>query len=424
MTAQIIQSAKDVVFHRIMDLGTGPIPTDAYRSASFHDLEKERIFKRAWLSVAHIVEVPNPGDYLVLDIAAGDCSIIIVHGRDRVVRAFYDVCPHRGSKISPAGATCGRVRSLKCRYHAWNFDLDGKLLFVPGRDQFFDLPEDIGLLPIHCETWEGQIFINLQRGEPDISLSEYLGDFGRFYTGLQGLPGHPLNADTDQVRVQAVWKCNWKLAMGAFVEAYHIRTLHPKTIGNHYASAQNPFGHPEAIARWGPHTCISLYGNPSYQLDAEAMPVEAAFNPRGYHNPKSVAELDSAGLGHPAINFIRTENWAQDIYHLFPNTFLYVRTGGSSIVRWWPLSHDRMIWDAQLFFPRAQTMRQRMAQEFAVGRQREIVMEDMINLAAQQDALAKSPLEHMQYGDGEVMLRMIDEIVRQAVDAKSIRDIC
>ncbi|MCP3730326.1 aromatic ring-hydroxylating dioxygenase subunit alpha [Sphingomonas sp. MG17] len=418
----IVVSEKDVIYHRQFDLPTAPVPVEPYRSPDFFKLEKERIFKRAWLNIAHANDVAKPGEYIVKDIAAADAKVIIVRGKDGVIRAFYDVCPHRGSKISPPGADSGCVRSLKCRYHSWNFDLDGRLVYIPDEAMFFSPEkETLNLLPVNCEIWEGFIFLNFQK-TPDVTLAEFLGSFGQHYAGLQELPGFPLHPDTQSVKVQAVWKCNWKLAIGAFLEAYHIRTLHPKTIGNQYASSKNPFGHPEGIGHWGMHTAINLYGNSNFTPNPATSPVEAQFSARGYHGPRSRAEMVAAGLDHPAINVTRSEAWAQDIYLVFPNTFLYSRSYGSTVVRWWPLAHDKMIWEATLYFAKATNIRQRMAQEFAVGRQREVVMEDMINLAWQQDALATTPLEFMQYSDNEVMLRLLDQTVHRFIAADSVAD--
>lgn len=419
----MIIGAKEGKYHERFGLGTGPVDIEPYRSPSFYLLEKERVFKRAWLNVGHISDIPKSGHYVVRDVACADAKVIIVRGRDNVIRAFHDVCPHRGSKISPPGSDAGCVRSLRCRYHSWNFDLDGRLLYVPDEPMFFDLEkEGLHLLPIHCDIWEGFIFLNFQE-RPDVNLSTYVGEFTNHYSGLQHLRGFPLHPDTQIAKVRSVWDCNWKLAMGAFLEAYHIRTLHPKTIGDQFASAKNPFGHPEGVGRWGIHSLINLFGNSHYNADEAAAPVEAKFAPRGFHAVRDQAEMISAGLNHPAINATRTASWSQDIYLMFPNTFLYARSYGSTVVRWFPIAHNKVIWEQTLYFTKASNIRQRMAQEFNMGRSREIVMEDMINLADQQDAVSNSPLKKFNYSDNEVMLRMIDENIHRFIEADDIRQV-
>jgi glycine betaine catabolism A len=108
----IITKDKDVVYHSQLSLGTHPVAVEPYKSPEFYAIEKERIFKRAWLSVAHINDVPDVGDYILKDIPVADAKVIIVRGRDKVIRAFYDVCRHRGSKIFPVGKESGCVGSL------------------------------------------------------------------------------------------------------------------------------------------------------------------------------------------------------------------------------------------------------------------------------------------------------------------------
>ena len=116
------------------DLGTGPISFRDSTSPEFYAAEREVIFKRAWLNVGRVEELPRVGSYLTKDIAAAGTSIIVVKGKDQVIRAFHNVCRHRGNKLVwndfPNEETKGVCRQFTCKYHAWRYDLDGALTFV------------------------------------------------------------------------------------------------------------------------------------------------------------------------------------------------------------------------------------------------------------------------------------------------------
>ena len=158
----------------IADTSTPPLggleqtlPSSWYYSDETFALEKERIFCREWFCAGREEEVPKPGDHLVLDIVGE--SILVVRNRQGVLRAFYNVCRHRGSRLCrtdggpmPGAAVQGGViagRSIMCPYHQWSYDLDGRLIAaphlsaVPGFDKSV-----ISLYPVGVECWGGFIF--------------------------------------------------------------------------------------------------------------------------------------------------------------------------------------------------------------------------------------------------------------------------
>lgn len=125
------------------ELGTGPVSFRDSISPEFYELEREAVFKRAWLNVARVEELPRVGSYLTKDIAAAKASVIVVKDRDGAVRAFYNVCRHRGNKLVwndfTGVETKGTCRQFTCKYHGWRYGLDGQLNFVQQESEFFGL---------------------------------------------------------------------------------------------------------------------------------------------------------------------------------------------------------------------------------------------------------------------------------------------
>lgn len=169
-------------------LGTEPVDYTDSTDPQFYEDERVAIFKRTWLLVGRVEQVPKTGGYFTRELKAADTSLIIVKGADGTIRAFHNVCRHRGNKLVwndfPQEETSGTCRQFTCKYHAWRYSLEGELTFVQQEGEFFDLDKsNYGLKDVRCEVWEGFIFVNL---DPEaVSLEEYLGDYG------QSLKGYP-----------------------------------------------------------------------------------------------------------------------------------------------------------------------------------------------------------------------------------------
>jgi phenylpropionate dioxygenase-like ring-hydroxylating dioxygenase large terminal subunit len=142
--------------------GFPPLPTlpaARYFDQQFFDLEIEHVFKKTWLSAGHISELPNPGSYRLFERLG--LSIIVSRGLQGEIRAFRNVCRHRGAAILREEK--GTARRFVCPYHAWTYSLDGKLVTVPEESYnfaCFDKAEH-PLQQVRCEVWKGFIFINL-----------------------------------------------------------------------------------------------------------------------------------------------------------------------------------------------------------------------------------------------------------------------
>jgi len=151
-----------------------PRPTLAgtdYTTDAAYAEERERIWFGGWICIGRAEEIPEPGDFLVRDLAGE--SIFVVRNRNGEVGAFYNVCAHRGTKLLDDEPACGHVNKVvKCPYHAWSYDLDGRLVGTPNvdEDEFFDR-DDYPLHAIAAGTYAGFLFVNLADAPGDLVAS-------------------------------------------------------------------------------------------------------------------------------------------------------------------------------------------------------------------------------------------------------------
>ncbi len=149
------------------ELGTAPVNYEDSIDPEHYKLEQQAIFKKTWLNVGRVERLPKKGSYFTREMpsAGPGTSVIIVKDKEEVVRAFYNMCRHRGNKLVwsdyPGEEVSGTCRQFTCKYHAWRYSLEGDLTFVQQEGEFFDLDKaNYGLVPVRCEVWEGFIFIN------------------------------------------------------------------------------------------------------------------------------------------------------------------------------------------------------------------------------------------------------------------------
>lgn len=205
------------------------LPGRYYADPGIYQRERDRIFARLWIYGGHIDQLAEPGSILNPTIA--DESILIVRGQDREIRAFYNVCPHRGARLATGdNAQCTKL--LQCPYHAWSFALDGRLAASPMLDDLeargFDRSA-YGLRPIAVDVWHGMIWINLDAAPPPLapqlqaSVESRFGDAPTFerYT-LESLR-HVAARDY-------VVATNWKLVIENFMECTHCGPMHPDLV--------------------------------------------------------------------------------------------------------------------------------------------------------------------------------------------------
>ncbi|MFD6454539.1 aromatic ring-hydroxylating dioxygenase subunit alpha, partial [Nocardia sp. NPDC060220] len=210
------------------ELGTEPVDYTDSIDPDFYEDERNAIFKKTWLNIGRVERLPKVGSYFTRELPSVGTSLIIAKGNDQVVRAFHNICRHRGNKLVwddfPNEETSGTCRQFTCKYHAWRYSLEGEVNFVQQEKEFFDLDKQLyGLKTVRCDVWAGFIFVNLD-ATPRQTLREFLGPM------ITDLDGYPFDKMTEWYEFNADNQSNWKLFADAFQEYYHVPGLHSQQV--------------------------------------------------------------------------------------------------------------------------------------------------------------------------------------------------
>jgi phenylpropionate dioxygenase-like ring-hydroxylating dioxygenase large terminal subunit len=202
----------------VADQSLEDVSIERYFARDWHEREVEKIWRKCWQLACRVEQIPNTGDHIVYDIVHD--SLIVVRTASGEIRAYVNSCLHRGTMLRTEG---GCIDRLRCPFHGWTWTLDGKLSVIPGQWDFphvdkaaLDLPEaKVGI-------WAGFVFVNF---DPECEpLESY----------LENLPVHFADFRLEDrylaAHVAKIMPCNWKLAMEAFVEAYHVASAHPQVL--------------------------------------------------------------------------------------------------------------------------------------------------------------------------------------------------
>lgn len=214
MEYEASRTAPPAAFPALPDL-----PGGRYTDPRFYELEQRFLWRKSWLFAGHIDELPEPGCFRLWERAGQ--PVILVHAEGGRINAFYNTCRHRGAPIVTEAS--GKRSRLVCRYHGWTYNHDGDLIAIRDPEDFKGLDFSCrGLVRIRCERFGNLIFVNFDDAAP--SLREWLGpiadeweEFGFDRCRLAARHAFDLN-------------CNWKVAMEANTEVYHVRSIHPKTV--------------------------------------------------------------------------------------------------------------------------------------------------------------------------------------------------
>jgi phenylpropionate dioxygenase-like ring-hydroxylating dioxygenase large terminal subunit len=339
-----------------------PVPGGRYTDPEFAALERERVFNRSWLFVAHADELPAPGDYLVPRQLPQ--PLLLVRGHDGAIRAFCNSCQHRGGPVVPD--TAGNTgRRLTCGYHGWTYDLDGTLVGVPGAHDFQLDTECLGLPRVRCEQWGQLVFVNLD--DDAAPLPEALGTVGRDLHDQIGA-GESVGPVHLVARRSIEVEGNWKLTVDANIETYHVNTVHRKSAALVLDQAATaifllPDGHSRML--------IAGREGKELRFDLPAFP--------------GASPLASCGIYS---------------YHLFPNTsIVFAGTPAFALlISSWPLAPDRSLYDVHFIAATPAGGPHRDVVAALVESNWTVLLEDLGNLPSMQRSLTAGSLAAMTLG--------------------------
>jgi phenylpropionate dioxygenase-like ring-hydroxylating dioxygenase large terminal subunit len=399
------------------ELGTAPVSYEDSISPEFYEREREAIFKKAWLNVGRVEQLPRTGSYFTKELQVAKTSVIIVRGRDGEIRAFHNICRHRGNKLvwtdMPREETAGLCRQFTCKYHGWRYDLEGNLTFVQQESEFFDLDKsENGLVPVHCAVWSGFIFINLTRG-PVEPLVEFLGPM------VTALDGYPFDQLTARFAYRTEVKANWKLFMDAFQEFYHAPVLHAKQSPEKYSKLAQEAGFEAPHYQLdGPHRLVSTSGVRFWEMDSELVKPMEILTRSGLFGPWDAPDLGPMPDG---LNPANCNPWGLDSFQLFPNFVILIWSQGWYLTyHYWPTSHNSHIFEGSVYFTRATTPRERIAQEMAAVTFKEFALQDANTLEATQLAIESGYVDRFNLCDQEVLCRHLHKVVADWVGAADV----
>ena len=299
---------------------TPGLPGRYYVDPAIHEREKERLFYAKWLCAGRETDLPEPGHYLTRQVA--DERILLVRGGDGAIRAFYNVCRHRGSLLCESAE--GRVPGggITCPYHAWTYALDGRLHATPHMTWPPDADRsEYSLHPVRVECWEGFVWINLSAAAPPLA-----GELGGLATGFAR---YGLGRLRRAHRVGYDVAANWKLLVENFSECYHCPGVHPAlNRASHYLGGGGPPREGERAWRGGAWMDLS--------------PGWATMSTRGERRRPTLPGL--------------TEDDARRVYYntVYPNFFLSLHPDYAMAHTLWPVDvgHTRIVCE-WLFAPEA-----------------------------------------------------------------------
>lgn len=281
------------------------LPAWTYDDPEFAQVEIERIFRPSWQVVCHVSDVGEEGDWHSLDYLGE--SVIVVRGNDLELRAFTNVCRHRGSRLVDGASGC--AKKLVCPYHAWTYDLDGRLTGVPDSASYPTLDKNnAGLVPVNMEIWLGFIFVRLESGGP--SVAEMMAPYEAQVVPYQFTELRSLGRVTLRPR-----EVNWKNVGDNYSDGLHIPVAHPgltRLFGKSYGIEAEP--HVDRM--WG-----DLVDRPS-----------ANWSERAYQNLlPSVPHLPDANRKH----WLYFKLWPSVAFDIYPDQVDFMQwlpTGPTSCV--------------------------------------------------------------------------------------------
>lgn len=429
------------------NLGSDPIPASRYTDPEFFELEKKKMWPKVWQMAAREEELPEPGDYVVYENVGK--SFVIMRQEDGSVRAFYNVCLHRGRKLKTED---GFSSELHCPFHGFSWNNDGSLKNIPCRWDFDHIKDkDMQLPEAHLGQWGGYIFIRESKEGP--TLEEYLAP----------MPEHFKRWKHEEC-VTAVWvakviPANWKATMEAFMESWHTLVTHPQLLpftgdcnthyniyGDHVNLTVTPFGvisphlDPEGKQQqWIVDEFVKYNGRSSDNYEGNEE------EEGGYNVKVSEGVTARAALGE-SLRKTTTEMFGHDVsyasdcemmdailYNVFPNLSPWAGFQPNIVYRWrpWP-DADHTLMEVRVLtrvppgqkHPKSVPMKflsedQKWTDAPELGILGDVFEQDMDNLPYVQEGLKASKNNEVHFANyQEIQLRQFQNTLMKYIEAE------
>ena len=398
------------------DLGDAPITADRYTSDAFFQAERQRMWPKVWQFAAREDELPEPGDLVVYKNVGR--SYLIVRQEDGTIRAFHNVCLHRGRLLR---LESGSAEELECPFHGFAWNNDGSLKRVPCAWDFPHLKDkDMSLPELRVGRWAGFVFVTEAADAPP--LEEYLAPLPRLFERWR------LEETFTSLWIGKVVHANWKAVSEAFMEAWHSVVTHPQILpytgdansryslwGDHVNLALTPFGMPSphlAHEEWSAHDIVNAFNKTSGRSASLEPGVVAEDKTARQIMAEANRENFLEALGYDSSEAADTEMLDAFTFNVFPN---FAPWGGfvpNIVYRWrpWPDQHHTLM-EVRILarapkgeqLPRACEMRllgdeEPWATVKEWGALGEVFDQDMGNLPYVQDGLIASPNNTVELG--------------------------
>jgi glycine betaine catabolism A len=359
----------------------------------FYAQEVDDIFRRVWLPVASMTDLPDPHCYVVVDVPPLGASLIVARGEDGTVRAFHNVCRHCGARLAKDRTGCRKA--LTCGFHGWTYASDGRLIGVTDKTQFPDLdPEQYGLLPVAAEAWEDFVFVNFDP-EPKMTLREWLGKFHDQYAGFFS---NRQRIASYRILVEA----NWNVAINSFSEGYHAAYVHRKTVPDYQGGAKNPQRHRAYLEITDHHGRYSAQANPNRKVT----PVEEIAYRHGRPLYPAFPLFSEDGLPlPPGVNASRNPNWGFDVAEVFPVLIWIIGAHWHANLWFWPAGVDKTDVRVEFFAYKAETVGDALAHAYFRTRLREVFREDVGTMEQVTSALKAGAMQSILLSRQEFLLQ-------------------
>ncbi|GAA1124616.1 aromatic ring-hydroxylating oxygenase subunit alpha [Nocardioides aquiterrae] len=379
---------------RNAELGTSPLTTDRFISEEWFERERTELFGKSWINLGSVHDLQGANSFFTRDIVVLDKQVVVTMDADGEIRAFHNVCSHRGMKLMWEDAgVC--PSAMVCRFHGWAYGQDGSVKSVPDEGEFhFESRADIGLVPIRTEVWNGFVFVNFD-DSGTTTLREHLGPLGEKFENF------PFDVLRLAYRYDISERANWKVAVDAQNEIYHVPMLAPVhrfLAQGAFASNDDGYTRLHDFARMGLHT---RYTSVSEEYE---------------ETPFSQALIDG-NPGWGAEQLLPLDD-PFEFHVLFPNMVMSFFGNMMFTYNFWPIDVNHVVWEIRLHFPEPANLADLVSREFGAKRFRDLLCEDKTGHEAIHRGCESEARPHIFLGDQEVQIRAFHRSVDDYLEGK------